>query len=47
MSSNKPSLQRTFEIHCGDYQNNIRERLHCNQWRNTSNVVNWVQNNAD
>ena len=22
----------------------VREKLHCNQWRNTSNVIDWFQN---
>ena len=25
----------------------VREKLHCNQWRNTSNVIDWFQNITD
>ena len=25
----------------------VREQLHCNQWRNTSNVIDWFQNITD
>ena len=25
----------------------VRQKLHCNQWRNTSNVIDWIQNITD
>ena len=40
-------LGKVAKIIVGNINKTVREKIHCNQWRNTSNVMNWFQNTTD
>ena len=40
----KRELGKVAKIIVENINKTVREKLHCNQWRNTSNVIDWFQN---
>ena len=40
----KSELRKVAKIIVENINKTVREKLHCNQWRNTSNVIDWFQN---
>ena len=43
----KRELGKIANIIVENLNKTVREKLHCNQWRNTSNVIDWFQNITD
>ena len=43
----KSELAKVAKIIVENINKTVREKLHCNQWRNTSNVMDWFQNTTD
>ena len=43
----KSELEKFVKIIVDNISKIVREKLHCNQWRNTSVVIDWFQNIAD
>ena len=43
----KSEIRKASKCIVENINKTIRETLHCNQWRNTSNVINWFQNITD
>ena len=43
----KSELGKVAKIIVENINKIVKERLHCIQWRNTSNVINWFQNITD
>ena len=43
----KSELRKVAKSIVENINKTIREKLHCNQWRNTSNVIDWFQNITD
>ena len=43
----KSELGKVAKIIVENINKTVREKLHCNQWRNTSNVIYWFQNITD
>ena len=43
----KSELGEVAKIIVEKINKSVREKLHCNQWRNTSNVMDWLQNITD
>ena len=43
----KRELGKIANIIVGNLNKTVREKLHCNQSRNTSNVIDWFQNITD
>ena len=43
----KSKLGKVAKIIVENINKTVREKLHCNQWRNTSNVIHWFQNITD
>ena len=43
----KSELGKVAKIIVENINKTVREKLHCNQWRNTSNVIDWFQNITD
>ena len=40
----KSELVKVAKIIVENINKTVREKLHCNQWRNKSNVIDWFQN---
>ena len=47
INSAKSELGKVAKIIVENINKTVREKLHCNQWRNTSNVIDWFQNIKD
>ena len=43
----KSELGKVAKIIVENINKTVREKLHCKQWRNTSNVIGWFQNITD
>ena len=43
----KSELGKVAKIIKENINKTVRGKLYCNQWRNTSNVINWFQNITD
>ena len=43
----KSELEKFAKIIVDNINKIVRKKLHCNQWRNTSIVIDWFQNIAD
>ena len=47
INPDKSELGKVAKIIVENVNKTVREKLHCNQWRNTSNVIDWFQNITD
>ena len=47
MNPAKSELKKIAKTIVENINKTVREKLHCNQWRNTSNVIDWFQNITD
>ena len=47
INSAKNELGKVAKIIVENINKTVWEKLHCSQWRNTSNVIDWFQNIKD
>ena len=43
----KTELEKVAKIIVENINKTVREKLHCNQWRNTSNLMDWFKNTTN